>query len=240
MSAPVARSEWSGGPQGWKLLDQTVPRETASAQVSLGHLTYRIVKRAVDLGGSAVLLILLAPMLLAIGVAIYLDSGLPIIYRSRRLGHHGRPIVVYKFRTMRDSSHHHLSELLSASEERRLEYTVNRKLRHDPRRTRVGSFLRKTSLDELPQLWNVLRGEMSLIGPRPYFPDELAGRLEADEILMVRPGITGLWQVNGRSERTFEERLSLERRYVRARGFVLDSKILVLTVRAVVSGRGAY
>ena len=186
------------------------------------------------------LLVVLSPVLLVIGVATFFDSGLPIVYRSQRLGHHGRLIVVYKFRTMRDGSHHHLSELLSANEERRLEYDVSRKLRHDPRRTRVGTFLRKTSLDELPQLWNVVRGEMSLIGPRPYFRDELAGRLEADEILMVRPGITGLWQVNGRSDRTFEERLSLERRYVHRRGFVLDFKILVLTVRAVFTGRGAY
>jgi lipopolysaccharide/colanic/teichoic acid biosynthesis glycosyltransferase len=221
-------------------LDQTVLREAAAPSSSLGHLAYRTVKRAVDIVGSAVLLVVLSPVLLAISVATFVDSGLPIIYRSRRLGHHGRSIIVYKFRTMRDGSHHHLSELLSANEERRLEYHVNKKLRDDPRRTRVGTFLRKTSLDELPQLWNVVRGEMSLIGPRPYFPDELAGRLEADEILMVRPGITGLWQVNGRSDRTFEERLSLERRYVRRRGFVLDFKILVLTVRAVLTGRGAY
>ncbi|HET7646597.1 MAG TPA: sugar transferase, partial [Candidatus Limnocylindria bacterium] len=125
-------------------------------------------------------------------------------------------------------------------EERRLEYGVNRKLRDDPRRTRVGIFLRRTSLDELPQLVNVLFGQMSLIGPRPYFIDELRGRPEADVLLRVRPGITGLWQVNGRSDRTFEERIRLETEYVQRRGWGLDATIAVRTIGAVISGRGAY
>ena len=210
----------------------------ASVPWSLG--AYQFTKRCADLAGSAILMILLTPVMLGIALAIYIDSGIPIIYRSVRLGCYGAPITVYKFRTMRNGSHHHLTELLTANEARQLEYHVNRKLRDDPRRTRVGTFLRRTSLDELPQLWNVLRGEMSLIGPRPYFPDELLGRPESIELLSIRPGITGLWQVNGRSDRTFVERLSLETRYVRMRGFVLDFKILLLTVRAVLTGRGAY
>jgi lipopolysaccharide/colanic/teichoic acid biosynthesis glycosyltransferase len=204
------------------------------------RLLYSFAKRGMDGAGSLFGLVILAPVMLAIALAILLDSGLPIIYRSQRLGRYGAPIVVLKFRTMRDGSHHHLAELLTADEERRLEYHVNRKLRNDPRRTRVGGFLRRTSLDELPQLWNVLRGEMSLVGPRPYFPDELVARPESIELLSVRPGITGLWQVNGRSNRTFAERISLEVRYVRRRGPVLDFKILVLTARAVLTGRGAY
>jgi lipopolysaccharide/colanic/teichoic acid biosynthesis glycosyltransferase len=121
-----------------------------------------------------------------------------------------------------------------------MEYGVSRKLRVDPRRTRVGTFLRRTSLDELPQLLNVLFGEMSLVGPRPYFPGELVGRPEADEILRVRPGITGLWQVSGRSDRSFEERLGFDVDYVRRRGLRLDTSIVVRTFSAVVSGRGAY
>jgi lipopolysaccharide/colanic/teichoic acid biosynthesis glycosyltransferase len=193
-----------------------------------------------DGAGSLFGLVILAPVMLAIALAILLDSGLPIIYRSQRLGRYGAPIVVLKFRTMRDGSHHHLAELLTADEERRLEYHVNRKLRNDPRRTRVGGFLRRTSLDELPQLWNVLRGEMSLVGPRPYFPDELVARPESIELLSVRPGITGLWQVNGRSDRTFAERLDLELDYVNRRSPLLDVKILLRTIVAVVSGRGAY
>jgi lipopolysaccharide/colanic/teichoic acid biosynthesis glycosyltransferase len=201
---------------------------------------YAFTKRVLDLVGSALLFFILLPVMVGIGLAIWLDSGLPIVYRSQRLGRGGRPIIVLKFRTMRDGSHHHLSELLSANQERRLEYHVSRKLRHDPRRTRVGTFLRKTSLDELPQLWNVLRGEMSLVGPRPYFADELLGRAEADELLSVRPGITGLWQVNGRSDRTFEERVALEIAYVRTRGVSLDARILLRTASAVISRRGAY
>jgi exopolysaccharide production protein ExoY len=200
---------------------------------------YHATKRAFDIVASGVGLIVLAPVMAVIAGAIFFDSGLPILYRSQRLGRHGVPIMVLKFRSMH-GSHHHLAELLTADEERRLEYNVNRKLRHDPRRTRVGIFLRSTSLDELPQLWNVLIGEMSIVGPRPYFADEMSDVPEAAELLSLRPGITGLWQVNGRSDRTFAERISLETRYVRRRGFVLDFKILVLTVRAVVSGRGAY
>ena len=214
-------------------------RPTGTVADPAGSL-YRVSKRIVDVVGAGVLLVVLSPVMLVIGLATMADSGIPIIYRSTRLGRYGVPIVVLKFRTMRDGSHHHLAELLTADEERQLEYLVNRKLREDPRRTRVGAFLRHTSLDELPQLWNVLRGEMSLVGPRPYFPDELLDLPEAVEILSVRPGITGLWQVNGRSDRTFEERVSLESRYIRKRGFVLDLKILALTVRAVLTGRGAY
>ncbi len=220
-------------------MEQITRSQSATTSAS-SVLAYELTRRVVDIVASLLLLVLAVPGMLVIAVATAVDSGLPILYRSRRIGRGGQPIVVLKFRTMLDGSHHHLAELLTANEERQLEYLVNRKLREDPRRTRVGAFLRKTSLDELPQLWNVLRGEMSLVGPRPYFPDELLDRPEAGEILSVRPGITGLWQVNGRSDRTFEERLSLEVRYVRRRSFILDFKILVLTVRAVVTGRGAY
>jgi lipopolysaccharide/colanic/teichoic acid biosynthesis glycosyltransferase len=156
------------------------------------------------------------------------------------MGRFGKPIVVLKFRTMRDGSHHHLEELLTVDEEWALEYGERRKLRDDPRRTRVGAILRRMSLDELQQLVNVLAGEMSLIGPRPYFPGELEGRPEADVILRVRPGITGLWQVNGRADRTFEERVQFDVEYVNQRGFAMDAGILARTVGAVLSGRGAY
>ena len=141
---------------------------------------------------------------------------------------------------MRDGSHGHLEELLTNDEERRLQYDLTRKLREDPRRTRTGVFLRRASLDELPQLANVLFGQMSLIGPRPYFVDELRGRPEATEVLSVRPGITGLWQVKGRSDLSFEERLVLETDYVQRRGFGLDASIAARTLGAVISGRGAY
>jgi lipopolysaccharide/colanic/teichoic acid biosynthesis glycosyltransferase len=221
-------------------LEQLQQRRTAAASASFPQLLYYFTKRLADIGVSASLLVLLSPILFGVALAIWLDSGLPILFRCQRVGRYGQPITVLKFRTMRDGAHRHLEELLSVDEERRLEFGVSRKLKDDPRRTRIGSFLRRTSIDELPQLVNVLAGEMSLIGPRPYFADELRGRPEALEILSVRPGITGLWQVNGRSDRTFEDRMRLELKYVRTRGFLLDAKIAVRTVGAVASGRGAY
>ena len=201
---------------------------------------YPAIKRMIDLIGAVTLLVLLSLAFLIIAIAIVIDGGLPVLYRCQRLGRNGRPIEVLKFRTMHNGSHHHLEELLTVDQERRLEYDINRKLRHDPRRTRFGTFLRRYSLDELPQLRNVLIGEMSSIGPRPYMPDELRGRSEATMLLSVRPGITGLWQVNGRSDRTFEERVALEVDYVRREGFRLDAAILLRTFGAVVSGKGAY
>jgi lipopolysaccharide/colanic/teichoic acid biosynthesis glycosyltransferase len=201
---------------------------------------YESTKRLTDAVGSAALLVALSPVMLAIAVGIGLDSGLPILYRGQRLGRGGRPITVHKFRTMYDGSHHHLEELLTRDEEYRLEYATNRKIKGDPRRTRVGVFLRRTSLDELPQLWNVLRGEMSLVGPRPYMPGELDAVPQAGELLSVRPGITGLWQVSGRSDLTFGQRVDLEIDYIRRRGWRLDLWIALRTLGAVISGRGAY
>jgi lipopolysaccharide/colanic/teichoic acid biosynthesis glycosyltransferase len=220
-------------------LEEIAPQTAVSAALARG-LHYAFVKRLIDIGLCAVGLVVLSPVFLAIGLAIALDSGAPVLFRCVRIGQYGRPITVYKFRTMRDGSHHHLQHLLTADEELRLEYDINRKLRQDPRRTRVGIFLRRTSLDELPQLLNVLFGDMSLVGPRPTAPGELDERRERAEILQVRPGITGLWQVNGRSERTFEERLAFDVDYVRRRSLWFDLTILVRTVGAVVSGRGAY
>ncbi|HSM37887.1 MAG TPA: sugar transferase [Candidatus Limnocylindrales bacterium] len=218
----------------------TQQRASAARPATLRQLLYWFAKRLIDIVGSALLLLIASPVFLIIAIATLVDSGLPIIYRCQRMGRFGRPIVVLKFRTMRDGSHHHLEELLTVDEELRLEYGRRRKLRDDPRRTRVGTFLRRLSLDELPQLVNVLVGEMSLVGPRPYLPGELTGRSEAEAILRVRPGITGLWQVSGRSDRTFEERVALDVEYVAHRGFRADAGIMLRTIGAVVSGRGAY
>jgi lipopolysaccharide/colanic/teichoic acid biosynthesis glycosyltransferase len=223
-------------------MDQVSKVRVAPARrdITFGKLVYWFSKRLVDIGLSLLLLVLLSPLLLLVALAIWVDSGLPIIYRCQRVGRYGRPITVLKFRSMRDGSHHHLQELLAVDEERRMEYGANRKLRDDPRKTRIGGFLRRSSLDELPQLINVVRGEMSLVGPRPYLPDELDLRAEASVILSVRPGITGLWQVNGRSDRTFEERVALDVEYVKHRSLGLDSEIIGKTFTAIVSGRGAY
>ena len=213
---------------------------TAESTADVRVVAYEALRRVLDVAVASVLLVLLAPIVVLIGLVVYADSGLPIIYRCERLGRHGSSITVLKFRTMGNGSHQHLDEFLSASDERRLEYQVSRKLRDDPRRTRIGRFLRRSSLDELPQLLNVILGDMSLVGPRPYMPGELFGRSEAEELLSLRPGVTGLWQVNGRSNRTFEERLAMEVDYVRRRSALLDFSILLRTVWAVVSGRGAY
>jgi len=212
-----------------------VPSATAPA-VTL----HSVIMRLIDIVVGTVLLAFFAPVLLITSLGVFLDSGLPVLYRCPRLGLHRQPITVLKFRTMANGSHHHLEALLSEDEELRMEYNARRKVRNDPRRTRVGSFLRRTSLDELPQLLNVVVGDMSLIGPRPYMPHELDGRPEAGELLSARPGITGLWQVNGRSDLTFEERIAYDLEYVRGRGLVMDLKIAVRTIGAVVSGRGAY
>jgi len=221
-------------------VEEISERPTTRRETSVASSAYPAIKRTIDVIGAATLMVVFSPLLLVIAAAIVIDGGLPIIYRCERLGRAGRPIEVLKYRTMLHGSHHHLEELLTADEERRLEYGINRKLKHDPRRTRFGTFLRRYSLDELPQLWNVLTGEMSLVGPRPYLPDELRGRPEAATLLSVRPGITGLWQVNGRSDRTFEERVALEVDYVRREGFRLDVSIVLRTFGAVVSGKGAY
>ena len=221
-------------------MEQLAPRAARAGQATFGQLVYFFGKRIVDIVGGSLLLLVLSPLILTIALVIWLDDGAPIIYRCQRLGRFGQPITVFKFRTMRDGSHHHLQELLSVDEEKRLEYHRKRKLRDDPRRTRVGIFLRRTSLDELAQLINVLVGDMSIVGPRPYLPNELLHRAEGRQILRVRPGITGLWQVNGRSDRTFEERIAFDLEYVRKRGIRQDVSILARTIGAVLSGRGAY
>jgi lipopolysaccharide/colanic/teichoic acid biosynthesis glycosyltransferase len=199
--------------------------------------------RVLDVVVSALLLVALLPLLLLIALVIRIDSrGWPV-YRQRRLGHRCRPFVVNKFRTMAaDAGHDTHREFVLAliSGERGATEQGVFKLTEDDRVTRVGRFLRKSSLDELPQLWNVLRGDMSLVGPRPPIPYEVErypehwfGRFA------VKPGITGLWQVNGRSELTLEEMIALDLEYVRRRSLRLNIEILLRTVPAVLRGRGA-
>jgi exopolysaccharide production protein ExoY len=201
---------------------------------------YLLLKHTFDTVAAAVLLVVLSPVMLLVALAIVLDTGLPVIYRCERVGRFGRPFTILKFRTMRDGTHHHLEELLSVDEERRMEWAETKKLRDDPRRTRVGLLLRRWSLDELPQLANVLVGQMSLIGPRPVTAEEWDGRPEAADVLALRPGLSGLWQVSGRSELDFETRMALEMTYVRNAGFKLDLQIALRTILAVLSGKGAY
>ncbi|WP_445149217.1 sugar transferase [Baekduia sp. Peel2402] len=202
--------------------------------------------RALDIFVSAILLILLAPLLALLAVAIRLDSRGPALFRQVRYGRRQVPFTVNKFRTMwTDAGHEQhrrfVQRLIAGEDPGEDEGTPGfRKIKRDPRVTRVGHYLRKSSLDELPQLWNVLKGEMSLVGPRPpihyeveHYPAHWFGRFA------VKPGITGLWQISGRSELTLEEMIELDLEYARTRSFWLNLKILVRTIPAVLFARGA-
>ena len=200
---------------------------------------YECIKRIFDLVVSLVAVIVLSPILLVIVLAIRLEDRGPILYRAQRVGRGGKPITVYKFRSMRMNADR-LEDMLTPEELE--EYKKNFKLEHDPRITKVGAFLRKTSLDELPQLFNILSGTLSLVGPRPVLQEET--ELYGDKrnlLLSCKPGLTGLWQVSGRSNVTYENgrRQALELQYVSQRSLWLDIKILFWTVGAVVRMDGA-
>jgi exopolysaccharide production protein ExoY len=194
-------------------------------------------KRALDVIGAVGLLVVLAPVILAAASAVALSGPGPIVYRHRRVGRHGAPFACLKFRTMHSDAGFGFAAYLEAQPEAAQEWATRQKLKSDPRVTTIGQFLRRWSIDELPQLVNVLAGDMSLIGPRPITRSEL-DRYGADRkyYLLVRPGMTGLWQVSGRSRLRFEERVALDRRYLE--GFTLrgDVAVLLRTGRALLRG----
>lgn len=194
-------------------------------------------KAAMDRLGAAFGLLLLAPLFGLVAIAIRCTSPGPVFHRQVRYGRHGAPFTMWKFRTMVVDAEARKAELTAANENDGLMF----KIRRDPRVTRVGRVLRRCSLDELPQLLNVLGGEMSLVGPRPPLPEEVA-RYDEVELrrLAVKPGITGLWQVSGRSELSWDETIALDLRYVDNWSFTGDVDVMARTVRAVVDGRGAY
>ena len=178
--------------------------------------------------------------LLFLPFAIKNDSKGPAMFTQKRIGKDGKLFEIYKFRTMVPDADKKLFELLENDEEAAKEYKLNKKLKNDPRITKVGNFLRKTSIDELPQLINVLKGDMSLVGPRPYLPreiDDMEGYYE--DIIESKPGITGLWQVSGRSNTTFEERMEFDLEYNENKSFMYDMGLLFKTVGSVVKGEGA-
>ena len=206
----------------------------------LANPVWRAIKRAIDIVGSAVLLVFLSPALLALALPSLL-KGEPILFGHRRLGQHGQPFTCYKFRTMVTNASEILETLLATDEDARKEWEASYKLKNDPRVTRIGQILRRTSLDELPQLWNVLKGDMSLVGPRPIVENELS--YYGDDALSyfsVKPGITGLWQVSGRSDACYDKRVAFDRRYVRHWSLLNDLIILFKTVRVVMTRAGAY
>jgi len=194
-------------------------------------------KRTIDVFGSFFGLIFLAPFLLAISLAIVLDSRGGPIFRQTRVGHGGKTFTCWKFRSMYQNAEEMQAQLLAANEANGAIF----KMKNDPRRTRVGRFLRKTSLDELPQLWNVLKGEMSLVGPRPPLPSEVV-RYDPDHLrrLVATPGITGLWQVTLRGRHDLADMVALDFQYAQELSFWLDVKIYFLTIITVLRGSGSY
>jgi Undecaprenyl-phosphate galactose phosphotransferase WbaP len=198
------------------------------------------IKRAIDLLVALFIGPLVLPLIAAIAVLIKLGSPGPVIYRQERVGRHGRRFMVCKFRTMVCDGNSVLDAYLAANPKAREEWDRDHKLQHDPRVTRIGRFLRKSSLDELPQLWNVIRGEMSIVGPRPILASEIVDFGSSFEAFCgVLPGITGLWQVSGRNQTTYAEHVELDRYYARNWSLWLDLWILVLTTKVVMFRKGA-
>lgn len=211
-------------------------------------LLYEIIKRAIDVALSSILLLFFLPIVALVAILIKLDSDGPVFADTpERVGRGGKLFKMFKFRSMIQNAH----ELLRENPEYARLYSQYRhgsyKLRDDPRITRVGRFIRKFSLDEVPQFLNILSGDMSLVGPRAYYPDELREQQKkypqteksVKVVLSVKPGLTGYWQVSGRSEINFDKRIDMDANYVRRRSILYDIWIILLTPWAMISGKGA-
>ncbi|MGG5821506.1 sugar transferase [Falsiroseomonas sp. HW251] len=198
-------------------------------------------KRALDIAGAALLVVAASPVFLVLALLVKLDGG-KAFYAHERIGRHGTRFGCLKFRSMVMDADKRLAALLETSAEARREWDSTRKLKNDPRVTWVGRFLRASSLDELPQLINVLKGEMSLVGPRPVQASELAAYYgaAAQHYLSVRPGLTGPWQISGRSDTSYAQRVALDVAYVTRPSLIEDVRILLRTPMAVLARRGAY
>jgi len=224
------------------LRESTAQEEAALPErAERGRRAYERIKRCLDIAlGTAVILAAL-PLMGVIALLIRLDSGGPLLIRQIRVGGGGAGFTMLKFRTMRTGADEDLEDALTRDPDLRLTWEQFQKLLHDPRLTPVGRRLRRYSLDELPQLWNVLRGEMSLVGPRPFLPEqrEFYGPT-FEEYAKVRPGMTGLWQVSGRNRLSFEERVALDTAYLKGRSLSLDLSILARTVWIVARATGAF
>ena len=222
--AELDSTSWADG----LTLGDPSPRLRAIGEVAVDSL-----HRALAL----VVLVCLLPLLVAVALVVRLDSSGPALFRQVRVGRNGREFVIYKFRTMRTDAEALFDQVLHLNEHDGLLF----KVRQDPRVSNAGRWLRRFSLDELPQLWNVARGDMALVGPRPPLPREVA-RYDArtSRRLDVKPGLTGIWQVSGRSDLPWDEAIRLDLAYVEERSLALDLRILGRTVGAVLSGRGAY
>lgn len=208
---------------------------------SLSLIIYKIIKRLFDIICSLIGIIFLIPITIIIKIISVLSGDFKtIIYSQLRYGKNGKTFRLYKFRSMVPNADEVLEKLLKEDKKAAKEYKRNKKLKNDPRITKIGKVIRKASIDELPQLINVLKGDMSMIGNRPYLPREKDDMGEYfDDVLMTKPGITGYWQVNGRSNTSFEERLKLEKYYSEHKGLKLDIKIFFKTFTTVLGGKGS-
>ena len=209
---------------------------------------YELLKRFIDIVSSTILIILFSPIIIIVAIAIKLDSKGPVLADTpERVGRNGKLFKMHKFRSMVENAHEILRDNPKYSKLYDSYKKGSYKLKNDPRITKVGRFIRKHSLDEIPQLLNILKGEMSIVGPRAYYPDELREQQRkypqtADSVkvvLSVRPGLTGFWQVSGRSEINFDKRIEMDAQYVRKRSLLYDLLIIAKTPWAMISGRGA-
>lgn len=215
-----------------------IVRDTSYLNISVERRKiYFVFKRFMDIMLSLFAILIIWPVLFVISLMIKLDSKGNVIYKQSRLGKNGKVFTIYKFRTMVSNADEVMKNF---TKEQKEEFEKFFKLENDPRITRMGNFLRKTSLDELPQVFNILLGDMSIIGPRPVVLKEIDkfGNLK-DEYLSIRPGLTGWWACNGRSDTTYDERIELEMFYIRNLSFKLDIKCLIRTIMAVLKRKGA-
>lgn len=208
-------------------------------QVEIKH---KPLKRTFDLFFTSFVLLLGFPVFLLISLAVKCSSSGPIFYFHERIGRGGKPFLCYKFRTMYSNADQRLEALLEENLHLKQEWEDTHKLKNDPRVTPLGAFLRRTSLDELPQFWNVLRGDLSVVGPRPVVKQEVAKHFgeKARVILSIRPGLTGIWQVSGRSDMAYGVRIQLDELYVDTQSLLLDLKLIAKTIPAMLFSRGAY
>ena len=198
-------------------------------------------KRSLDIAFVVIISLLIIPLIAATCAALFLFQGRPLVIRHKRVGQGGREFLCLKFRTMVTDAEATLQRYLAQNVEARTEWDVAFKLKNDPRITRLGRYLRKTSLDELPQLWNILSGDMSVVGPRPIVQAEVARYgIHINNYYKVKPGLTGLWQVSGRSDVDYDTRVKLDVEYTNSRSIVRDLIIVLQTVPAVLKSRGSY
>jgi lipopolysaccharide/colanic/teichoic acid biosynthesis glycosyltransferase len=229
---------WDFEPNLLATLDLRLPRWITpyALQSERRKARYELYKQGLDVVGSLILLVFTAPLFLVVAICIKLTSPGPVLYKHRRLGRGGKEFWCVKFRTMAVDA----EDQLKRNAELRQRFEGNFKIHDDPRVTRLGGFLRKTSLDELPQLMHILRGEMSLIGPRPIVKPELSKySIYGTKLLSVKPGLSGLWQACGRSDTTYAERVLMDMHYIDHRSLTLDIQLLLRTVVAVLMKSGA-